>query len=175
MNQLERTEFIITRFGNVVGSSGSIIPIFIDRINNGLSLEVTHEKIIRYLMTIPEAVDLMIYCCEHGTRSDIFCFDMGEPINILELTKKFIELYAPGTQIDIIGLRKGEKMYEELYYSHETKEKTGHEKIFRLKPDSFVFEDFIREYENFLNKDFLQMNPIEIKKYMSDIINVASV
>ncbi|EPR69948.1 polysaccharide biosynthesis protein [Cyclobacterium qasimii] len=127
------TRFITTRFGNVLGSNGSVIPRFRSQIKNGGPITVTHPEITRYFMTIPEAVQLVLEAGTMGKGGEIFVFDMGKPIKIVDLAKKMIQLAGleEGKDIDIVfsGLRPGEKLYEELLSSAELTQPTHHHKI----------------------------------------------
>lgn len=129
----KNTRFITTRFGNVLGSNGSVIPRFRAQIEKGGPITVTHPEITRYFMTIPEAVQLVLEAGTMGQGGEIFVFDMGKPVKIVNLARKMIKLagYEPGTDIDIVytGLRPGEKLYEELLNSEELTLPTHHEKI----------------------------------------------
>jgi len=129
-----QTRFIITRFGNVLGSSGSVIPTFLKKLNNRESLLLTHKDITRYFMTIPEAAQLVIQASHIGVGGDVLLFDMGEPIKIHDLAKRMIELYGePTTKIVISGLRPGEKVHEELVGPDENAVVTANKKIMRLE------------------------------------------
>lgn len=125
--------FVTTRFGNVLGSNGSVIPHFKNQIENGGPVTVTHKDIIRYFMTIPEACRLVLEAASFGRSGEIYVFDMGEPVKIVDLAKRMIEMagLVPGIDIDIeyTGLRPGEKLYEELLNDKETTLPTEHEKI----------------------------------------------
>ena len=136
------TRFIITRFGNVLGTNGSVVGIFKEQIEKGGPVTVTHPNITRYFMTIPEACQLVLEAGSMGKGGEIFVFDMGKSVSIVELAKKMIRLYGliPGTDIEIryTGLRPGEKLYEELWTSTESLLPTHHEKIMiasSVKPD----------------------------------------
>ena len=127
------TRFITTRFGNVLGSNGSVIPRFREQISKGGPVTVTHPDIIRYFMTIPEACRVVLEAGTMGKGGEIFIFDMGEPVRIVDLAKRMIELsglrLAEDIEIKYTGLRPGEKLYEELLSSKECTQETPHEKI----------------------------------------------
>lgn len=128
------TQFITTRFGNVLGSNGSVIPLFREQIKKGGPVTVTHPEIIRYFMTIPEACQLVLEAGATGRNGEIYLFDMGKPVKILDLAKKMIRLSGSNDiKIEFTGLRHGEKLYEELLNEEENTIKTHHEKIMIAK------------------------------------------
>lgn len=136
----EQTRFVTTRFGNVLGSNGSVIPLFKKQLAAGGPLTVTHKDIIRYFMTIPEACNLVLEAGSMGEGGDIFVFDMGEPVKIYDLARRMIQISGlQGIEIKEIGLRPGEKLYEELLSNKENTIPTYHPKIMRAK---------VRRYEN---------------------------
>jgi FlaA1/EpsC-like NDP-sugar epimerase len=139
MNQLDgmRTKFIATRFGNVLGSNGSVIPLFKKQIERGGPVTVTHPEITRYFMTIPEACELVLEAATMGEGGEVFVFDMGESVKIVNLAKKMITLSGLRVDRDIeikyTGLRPGEKLYEELLNNDENSLPTHHPKILIAK------------------------------------------
>ncbi len=132
-----KTKFITTRFGNVLGSNGSVIPLFKKQINQGGPLTVTHPEVTRFFMTIPEASQLVIEAATMGDGGEIFIFDMGESVKIVDLAKKMITLsglnYPKDIKIEFVGLRPGEKLYEELLATDEGTLPTHHKKIMKSK------------------------------------------
>jgi FlaA1/EpsC-like NDP-sugar epimerase len=126
------TEYVSVRFGNVLGSSGSVVPLFTSQIARGGPVTVTHPQIVRYFMTIPEAAQLVLQAGLMGESGQIFVLDMGEPMKIVELAQMLIRLSGKTEQeipISYIGLRPGEKLYEELLASDETSVATPHPKL----------------------------------------------
>ena len=140
--QSETTKFITTRFGNVLGSNGSVIPLFKKQLEKGGPLTVTDRNIIRYFMTIPEACSLVLEAGAIGDNNNIFVFDMGKPVKIYDLAKKMIMLsHVPNVEIEITGLRPGEKLYEELLATKENTIETQNPKIMRAKVRQYTRDE----------------------------------
>jgi FlaA1/EpsC-like NDP-sugar epimerase len=139
MNSLNKTKFVTTRFGNVLGSNGSVIPLFKKQIAEGGPIQVTHKEITRYFMTISEACSLVLEAGVMGNGGEIYVFDMGESVRIYDLARQMIHLsglkYPQDIDIQIVGLRPGEKLYEELLSNKENTLPTYNDKIMIAKVD----------------------------------------
>ncbi len=164
------TQFITTRFGNVLGSNGSVIPLFKKQLSQGGPLTVTDRNIIRYFMTIPEACNLVLEAGALGEGGDIFVFDMGEPVKIYDLASKMIKLSGmTNVQIEITGLRPGEKLYEELLATRENTISTEHPKIMRAQVRKYTEEE-VDEEINILNDILPTCDDFKIVGQMKKIV-----
>ena len=164
------TKFMAVRFGNVLGSNGSVIPIFSKLIEEGKNLTLTHKDIIRYFMTIPEAAQLVIETATIGKGGEILILDMGEPVKIYDLAKNMIKLSGSNVGIDIVGLRPGEKLFEELLYDVNSSEKTSNNKIFITNMENEKVQVDIDDYYTIL-KDLIKNNDtIGMRKTLASII-----
>jgi FlaA1/EpsC-like NDP-sugar epimerase len=177
-----KTKFITTRFGNVLGSNGSVVPLFTKQINQGGPVTITHPDIIRYFMTIPESCQLVLEACAMGSGGEIYIFDMGEPIKIIDLAKKMIRLagYLPEIEIEIksIGLRPGEKLFEELLNDSSKTQPTHHEKIMISKDeciDNEIISALISELINNSYKQNSEKIVIQMKKIIPEYKSLNSV
>jgi FlaA1/EpsC-like NDP-sugar epimerase len=167
------TKFITTRFGNVLGSNGSVIPRFKEQISSGGPVTVTHPDIIRFFMTIPEACSLMLEAVTMGNGGEVFLFDMGEPVKIFDLARKMIKLagFVPGKDIEIkfTGLRPGEKLYEELLNKKEEVIPTHHKKILVAKTVEYDFYAVNKSIDALLQESF-QSNDENVVRQMKRIV-----
>ena len=167
-----KTEYVAVRFGNVLGSNGSVIPLFKKQMAAGGPITVTHPDIIRYFMTIPEAVSLVLQAGAYAKGGEIFVLDMGEPVKIADLAKNLIRLsgYTLGVDMDIeyTGLRPGEKLYEELLTKEEGLQKTGNNLIFIGKPLLFDEDEFIKGMQRL--EEAISEERFDVKEIVSEIV-----
>ena len=164
------TQFVTTRFGNVLGSNGSVIPLFREQLAKGGPLTVTHPKIIRFFMLIPEACKLVLEAGTHGKGGEIFVFDMGEPVRIDDLAKRMIQLSgAKNVEIKYTGLREGEKLYEEVLNENENTLPSFHKKIRIAMVRNYEYEDALREIEE-LRDISVKYDDMETVRKMKQIV-----
>ncbi|MCQ4796348.1 polysaccharide biosynthesis protein [Anaerofustis stercorihominis] len=169
-NAKSETEFVAVRFGNVLGSNGSVIPLFLKQIEEGGPVTVTHKEVTRFFMTVREAVSLVIQAGLLAEGGEIFVLDMGKPVKIYDLAVNLIKLkgYIPGEEIkiDVVGLRPGEKMYEEILMEEEGLTGTKNHMIYIAKPVKIEIEEFLKEVGNLINvayenNDYIIRNKIK--------------
>jgi len=177
MDRISKTEYVSVRFGNVLGSSGSVIPLFKKQIAEGGPVTVTHPEITRFFMTIPEAVQLVLQAGSMAKGGEIFILDMGEPVKIVDLARDLIRLsgFEPDVDIEIkfTGLRPGEKLYEELLMAEEGLTATKHKKIYIGKPCAI---DMVELWEELEKLRFICNGPKEdIGKYIKRLVPTYSV
>lgn len=169
-NRKSKTEFVAVRFGNVLGSNGSVIPLFLKQIEAGGPVTLTHKEITRFFMTIPEAVSLVLKAGLMAKGGEIFVLDMGQPVKIYDLAVNLIKMkgYVPGRdiKIEIVGLRPGEKLYEELLMAEEGLESTTNDLIFIGKPIELDDEKFLNQLDQLIHIAYQNGNTIkaEIEK-----------
>lgn len=164
------TQFVTTRFGNVLGSNGSVIPLFREQLAKGGPLTVTHPKIIRFFMLIPEACKLVLEAGTHGKGGEIFVFDMGEPVRIADLAKSMIQLSgAKNIEIKYTGLREGEKLYEEVLNENENTLPSFHKKIRIAMVRSYEYDEALREIEE-LRDISVKYDDMETVRKMKQIV-----
>lgn len=173
INKESETDFVAVRFGNVLGSNGSVIPLFKKQISEGGPVTVTHEEVIRYFMTIPEAVQLVMQAGAMAKGGEIFILDMGKPVKILDLAVDLIRLsgYEPYTEIPIkiVGLRPGEKLFEELLLDEEGISATRHDKIFVAKPLEIDLKQLEEKLEGLYSVIWCETDN-EVRAYIKDLV-----
>jgi FlaA1/EpsC-like NDP-sugar epimerase len=176
------TKFITTRFGNVLGSNGSVVPLFTKQIAEGGPITITHPDIIRYFMTIPEACQLVLEAGSMGNGGEIYIFDMGKPVRIIDLATKMIKLagFIPDKdiKIKIVGLRPGEKLYEELLNDTSKTLATYHEKIMIAQEIQEEFEELHADINELIGiASFFDNDDIvsKMKKIVPEFISMNSV
>lgn len=181
-NIIGKTSFITTRFGNVLGSNGSVIPLFRQQIMEGGPVTVTHPDIIRYFMTIPEACRLVLEAAFMGQGNDIFIFDMGKPVKITDMACRMIKLAGlqPDKDIEIVytGLRSGEKLYEELLYNEENSTPTLNPKIFKgisLKQDYDKIKPALQQLVEVAQTDNKKETVYQLKQIVPEFKSMNSV
>src|SRR5690554_5172465 len=164
------TQFITTRFGNVLGSNGSVLPLFREQIRNGGPVTVTHPEIIRYFMTIPEACQLVLEAGSFGKNGEIYIFDMGKPVKILDLAKRMIRLSgSKNVKIEFTGLRHGEKLYEELLNAAEHTKPTCHDKIMIAQVREYEYAEVSQKIEALIKTSYDYDDMRTVKK-MKEIV-----
>lgn len=172
-SQEGKTRFMAVRFGNVLGSSGSVVPLFRKQIAEGGPVTVTHPEVIRYFMTIPEATGLVLQCATQAAGGEIFVLDMGKPIKIIDLARRMIQLsgYEPERDIEIsfVGLRPGEKLFEELQHVGEEYSPTHHPRILRFTGEPYPLSE-VEAFLTHIKGHFSKADPDTLKQEMKQFI-----
>lgn len=164
------TQFVTTRFGNVLGSNGSVIPLFREQIKRGGPVTVTHKDIIRYFMLIPEACKLVLEAGTMGNGGEIFVFDMGKPVKIVDLAERMIQLSgAKNIDIKFTGLRDGEKLYEEVLNENENTRPTVHPKILVAQVREYDYADACRQVEALVQSSVME-DDMQIVRHMKEMV-----
>ena len=173
LNEHGKTKFIATRFGNVLGSNGSVVPLFRKQIEAGGPLTVTHEDITRYFMTIPEACNLVLEAGAMGKGGEVFVFDMGEAVKIMDMAQKMVKLsgleLGKDIKIEVTGLRPGEKLFEELLASSENTMATHHPKILRAKVETYSHR-VIKEHLDILTEIMIDGDVVGMVRKVKTIV-----
>lgn len=173
LNEHGKTKFIATRFGNVLGSNGSVVPLFRKQIEAGGPLTVTHEDITRYFMTIPEACNLVLEAGAMGQGGEVFVFDMGRPVKIMEMAEKMVKLsgleLGKDIKIEVTGLRPGEKLFEELLASSENTLPTHHTKILKAKVETYSHRA-IKEHLDILTEIMIDGDVVGMVRKVKNIV-----
>ena len=173
LNEHGKTKFIATRFGNVLGSNGSVVPLFRKQIESGGPLTVTHPKITRYFMTIPEACNLVLEAGAMGAGGEVYVFDMGQPVKIMDMAEKMIKLsgltLGKDIKIEVTGLRPGEKLYEELLASSENTLPTHHPKILKAKVETYSLRT-IKEHLDILTEIMIDGDVVGMVRKVKSIV-----
>ena len=170
LSKISKTQFVTTRFGNVLGSNGSVIPLFREQIKHGGPVTVTDKNIVRYFMLIPEACKLVLEAGTKGNGGEIFVFDMGQPVKIAELAERMIRLSgAKNVEIKYTGLREGEKLYEEVLNNKENTKPTFHKKIRIAEVREYDFDQVSKDVNDLIELSTHYDDMATVKK-MKEIV-----